>query len=567
MPRSKPARSVVGGSVENEQFGDYVLLELIGRGGMGEVFRAHDTLRKRTVALKRLPAPLAKDEAFRKRFRTESEVAARLSDPHVLPIHDFGEIDGRLFIDMRHVEGSDLAALLRRHGALDPTVAVDVLTQVASALDAAHRDELVHRDVKPSNVLVTLDETGCAPTFAYLTDFGVAQIGGANTALSTTNATAGTVDYMAPERFTSRRIDHRADVYSLGCVLYEMLAGDKPFAAESMPEAMYGHIYAEPPKPSEGRPDLPTGLDPVVARAMAKKPEDRYPTCGQLAADARAQLAGRDAAPPSERRTSAIVLGADTDADADTDTDPVAGAGTVPPPPSPPGLARRRRRRPLAVTLGAAGAAVALTAAVVLADYAAAPGESEAATAAPATPTTSATAPTGDPSNAAGQAGAAAPVAPAVDGVFAGRSSGNEMTVAVATRGGRVAAYLCDGESVEAWLEGSLSGRELRLQSRKGAVLTATLTDTAAFGSVTVAGRTLPFSAELADAPAGLYEARQGSTRTGWIVLEDGSQVGLSQTDGVSTPAPRLDPADRTATGPDGPITAVAITGDQQGTS
>ncbi|PVZ04549.1 serine/threonine-protein kinase [Actinomycetospora cinnamomea] len=587
--------------MENEPFGEYVLQELLGRGGMGEVFRAYDTKRKRTVALKRLPAVLARDEAFRKRFRTESEVAARLTDPHVLPIHNFGEIDGRLFIDMRLVNGSDLAAVLSRRGALEPAVAVDVLTQVAAALDAAHRDELVHRDVKPSNVLLTLDETEEEIGFAYLTDFGVAQVGGADTSLSTTNAVAGTLDYIAPERFTSRRAGHRADVYSLGCVLYEMLTGDRPFPVQSLPEAMHAHIYTPPPKPSEAVPTVPEGLDAVVARAMAKSPDDRYPTCAEMAADARAALAGRqigDGVGPAAL-PEALVETADPPAVGAPSTLPPAGEGgedsrapeqdgaprpaaaieSVPPaqpepspgvppaePPTPPAPpvepvtpvpSGRPRRRPLATAAAALGAAAAITAAVVVVDYVASPGESRADTVASES---APTAPTAAPATAPA-APVAAPVVPAVDGVFAGRSSGNEITVAVATRNGQVAAYICDGESVEAWLDGEIQNREVRLRNAKGATLSATVTDSAAFGTMTVRGRTLPFSAQLAPAPAGLYEARSGGTRTGWIVLADGSQVGLSQTNGVSTPAPELDPATGTAQGPNGPIRAVALTG------
>jgi hypothetical protein len=584
--------------VENEAFGEYVLQDLIGRGGMGEVFRAFDTQRKRTVALKRLPAPLAKDEAFRKRFRTESEVAARLNDPHVLPIHNFGEIEGRLFIDMRLVNGSDLAAVLSRRGALEPTEAVDVLAQVAGALDAAHRDGLVHRDVKPSNVLIADGGSDSEFGFAYLTDFGVAQIGGADTSLSTTNAVAGTLDYMAPERFSSRRAGHRADVYSLGCVLHEMLTGDRPFPVQSMPEAMHAHIYLDPPRASEAAPGVPEGLDDVIARAMAKSPDDRYPTCAEMAADARAAVADRrledgvgpaplpqalvvtadaavpaasstvppgvgavaDSAPPSQRLDAA-----EPTADPAATVEPGAEAGSTvtspaPPPAAPPVEAapvptERPRRRPLAMAAAAVGAAAAITAAVVVADYAASPGESRADTIQAAAPAAGPTAGPTAPDTVA------APVPPAVQGVFAGRSSGNEMTVAVATRDGQVAAYLCDGESVEAWMDGELTGREVRLRSAKGATLAATVTDQAAFGTLTVAGRTLPFSAQLAPPPAGLYEAWSGSTRTGWIVLEDGSQVGLSQTNGVSTPAPRLDPASGTASGPAGPLQAVAVSG------
>ncbi|MFC5140683.1 hypothetical protein ACFPK1_20775, partial [Actinomycetospora rhizophila] len=213
----------------------------------------------------------------------------------------------------------------------------------------------------------------------------------------------------------------------------------------------------------------------------------------------------------------------------------------------------RPRRRALGTAAAALGAAAAITAAVVVVDYAASPGESRADT------VTAQSAPA--PASVPAAAPAAAPLPPAVDGVFAGRSSNNEITVAVATRNGQVAAYLCDGESVEAWLDGEIQDREVRLTNPKGAVLTATVTDDAAFGTMTVRGRTLPFSAQLAPAPAGLYEARSEGTRTGWIVLADGSQVGLSQTDGVSTPAPALDPASATAQGPNGPIRAVAVTG------
>ncbi|MDD7966811.1 serine/threonine-protein kinase [Actinomycetospora lemnae] len=595
--------------MENEPFGDYVLQELLGRGGMGEVFRAYDTKRKRTVALKRLPAVLARDDTFRRRFRTESEVAARLNDPHVLPIHNFGEIDGRLFIDMRLVAGSDLAALLSRRGPLEPAVAVDVLAQVASALDAAHRDELVHRDVKPSNVLLVLDEADSEIGFAYLTDFGVAQVGGEDTSLSTTNAVAGTLDYIAPERFTSRRAGHRADIYSLGCVLYEMLTGDRPFPVQSLPEALHAHIYLPPPKPSDAVPGVPAGLDAVVARAMAKSPDDRYPTCAAMAADARAALAGRqvedgvgpavlpealiptaDPAPADVRAAAAPstlppasgaepedARGIEQDAagpglgatpaaaastgdaapapkpavspDAPTARPPMAPA--APPQPPAPVSPARPRRRPLATAAAALGAAAAITAAVVVVDYVASPGESRADTVTAEV----APAPASVPA-----APVAAPI-PAVDGVFAGRTSNNEITVAVATRNGQVAAYICDGESVEAWLDGDIQNREVRLRNAKGAVLSGTVTDEAAFGTMTVGGRTLPFSAQLAPAPAGLYEARSENTRTGWIVLADGSQVGLSQTNGVSTPAPALDPATGTAQGPNGPIQAVALTG------
>lgn len=542
-----------------EQFGPYVLQELIGRGGMGEVFRAWDTVRARTVALKRLPVSLAHDEAFRTRFRTESEVAARLNDPHVLPIHDFGSIDDRLFIDMRYVDGADLAGLLTRVGTLGALDAVEVLAQVASALDAAHGQELIHRDVKPSNVLLTLGEDGDTPRFAYLTDFGVAQIGGADTGLSTTNTTAGTLDYMAPERFGGRRVTHRVDVYSLGCVLYEMLTGDKPFPAQSMPESMHAHIYLDPPRPSDLRPELPEGLDEVVARAMAKAPDERYDSCGALAADARDRVRGSRAARAPGRLPA--TLGGDAARPEQRSTPPrpdkvLAGARPAaqwtPVPRVPP-----RKRRPAAVAVTACLAAVAILAGVMVVGYLAAPGESS------VTQNRAAVA----PAPAAVGSASAAPVTPVAEpsvapGTYAGRTSGNQMTVAIATKDGKVAAYLCDGKSVEAWMQGTLDGRDIRLRSPKGATLTATIRDNAAFGTISAGGQqNLSFSADLAAAPAGLYEARSGSTRIGWIVLSDGSRVGLSQTNGVSTPAPALDTATGTTTVNGSRVPATPVTG------
>ena len=221
--------------VAQEQFGPYQLEELIGRGGMGEVFRAFDTVRKRTVALKRLPLRLGADPTFQARFRRESELAARLSEPHIIPIHDYGEIDGQLYIDMPLVSGIDLGDLLERDGALPPARAVDIVSQVAMALDAAHARGLVHRDVKPSNILIAQGSRG-DQDFVYLVDFGVARsVGMVDTSLTATGSAVGTLDYMAPERFTGRADDARVDVYALACVLYEALTGRKPFAGDGLP--------------------------------------------------------------------------------------------------------------------------------------------------------------------------------------------------------------------------------------------------------------------------------------------------------------------------------------------
>jgi hypothetical protein len=272
--------------IDMEQFGRYRLEELVGRGGMGEVFRAYDTEHERVVALKRLPAHLAADPEFRARFRKEAAIASRLTEPHIVPIHDFGEIDGRLYLDMRLVSGRDLAAVLAQDGPLAPERAVSVVAQVASALDAAHAGGLLHRDVKPANVLLAGD-------FAYLADFGVARAidGSRDSALTATGATVGTLGYMAPERFLGDRVDHRADVYALACVLVELLTGRPPFAGASGPALMHAHMASDAPSPSRAVAGIPAALDEVVARGMAKRPDNRYATAGAFAAAAAAALA------------------------------------------------------------------------------------------------------------------------------------------------------------------------------------------------------------------------------------------------------------------------------------
>jgi serine/threonine-protein kinase len=275
------------------RFGPYILTGELGRGGMGVVYRAFDTVKGRTVALKVLIPELAVDRAFQDRFRRESKRAARLSEPHIIPIHDYGQIDGQLFIDMRLVDGIDLATLLERDGPMPPAAAAWITAQVASALDAAHADGLIHRDVKPSNILIT--GHGQSMPFAYLIDFGIARaIKSSN--LSTSSRTIGTMAYMAPERFAGSPGDRHADVYSLACVLYECLTGRAPFGGE-MVEIMWAQLNAVPPAPSTLRPGLPAAVDQVVARGLAKEPADRYGTAGELAEAILA--ATSDPGPPS----------------------------------------------------------------------------------------------------------------------------------------------------------------------------------------------------------------------------------------------------------------------------
>ena len=275
-----------------EMFGPYRLEERIGRGGMGEVYRAFDTSRQRTVAVKRLHGGLADDGDYQERFRRESRTAARLSSPHVIPIHDFGTIDGRLYIDMRLVSGLDLADEIERHGRLDPRRAAEIVRQTADALDAAHDDGLIHRDVKPSNVLITQHR---GRDFVYLVDFGIVRAMGGDTksSLTGTGSAIGTLAYMAPELFLGREMDRRVDVYALGCLLFEAIAGRPPFLSEG-PGLMYDHLNETPPRLSEVAPGSPPALDAVLATAMAKDPAQRYATAGDFA-DAALQAVGGEA--------------------------------------------------------------------------------------------------------------------------------------------------------------------------------------------------------------------------------------------------------------------------------
>jgi WD40 repeat protein/tRNA A-37 threonylcarbamoyl transferase component Bud32 len=268
----------------------YRIESLLGWGGMSVVYLAEDLRLKRRVALKLLAASLAEDESFRDRFLHESELAASIDHPNIVPIYDAGTTEDLLFIAMRYVEGRDLKERLQR-GRLDPADAIGILAQVASALDAAHARGLVHRDVKPSNVLLDLGARPDGSDHVYLADFGLTKRASEETRIGDAGHLVGTIDYVAPEQIAGEEIDGRADVYSLGCVLYECLVGQPPFQRDSDIAVVFAHLEAEPPAPSARRPELPAALDAVIARALAKDPEQRYPSCRELARAALAVVA------------------------------------------------------------------------------------------------------------------------------------------------------------------------------------------------------------------------------------------------------------------------------------
>jgi len=255
----------------------YLLERLVGVGGMAAVFRARDERLGRVVALKLLTG----DEGVRRRFAREARAVAAVDHPHIIPVYEAGEAGGVLFIAMRFVAGDDLRVVVRREGSLQPRRAAAFISPVASALDAAHGVGLVHRDVKPANMLV--DVGPGRPAHVYLSDFGLARgmlsVGG----LTGAGQFLGTPDYAAPEQVSGRSVDGRADQYALGCVAYTLLSGSLPFEREEPMAALYAHLYSPPPRVTSVRPDLPDAVDQVLARALAKAPEERYGSCGAFA--------------------------------------------------------------------------------------------------------------------------------------------------------------------------------------------------------------------------------------------------------------------------------------------
>jgi YVTN family beta-propeller protein len=291
------------------ELGGYRLEAPIGRGGMSAVYRAEDLRLGRRVALKVLSADVADDDRFRTRFLAESRLAASIDHPGIVSIFEADEADGVLYIAMRLVDGGDLGALLEREGPLEPGRAVAIVSQLAAALDTAHGHGLVHRDVKPSNALISADG---GAEHVYLADFGISKHSGSRDGPTGTGQMVGTVAYVAPEQIRGDAVDGRADIYSLGCVLFECLTGEPPFAGRSDVATMYAHLEEDPPRAGALRPELPAGLDAVVRRAMAKDPARRFQTGAELADAARAALAGGAPARMARRapRRPAVLLAA-----------------------------------------------------------------------------------------------------------------------------------------------------------------------------------------------------------------------------------------------------------------
>ncbi len=277
---SEDISAQLAGFREGSLLAGYRVERQVGAGGMAVVFRAHDERLGRPVALKILSPGLASDSAFRTRFIAESRAAAKVDDPHIIPVYEAGEADGVLFIAMRFVAGGDLRLVLEREGALPPDRAADFISPVASALDAAHGAGLVHRDVKPGNILV--DARAGRPDHVYLSDFGIVK-GAVSVNVTAVGSYIGTPDYMAPEQISGRSVDGRTDQYSLACVAFQLLTGAVPFQRDQLPAVIYAHLSEPPPSLVSRRPDLPAAVDQVVAKAMAKTAEKRYESCGAFA--------------------------------------------------------------------------------------------------------------------------------------------------------------------------------------------------------------------------------------------------------------------------------------------
>ncbi|HEX5922892.1 MAG TPA: protein kinase [Baekduia sp.] len=346
-------------------FAGYRVTGIAGRGGMGVVYEAQQLDLQRPVALKLIATPLARDEAFRERFVRESRAAAAIDHPNVIPVYSAGEDDGRLYLAMRFVDGEDLRSLVQREGPLEPARAASIIAQIGNALDAAHARGLVHRDIKPANVLLDRDH-------AYLTDFGLTKRLTGETTMTGSGRWVGTLGYIAPEQIRGEGVDARADVYALGCLLFYVLTGVAPYRRDSDEATLYAHLNDVAPDARALVPEVPGELAEVIARALEKDPDDRFPSAGDLGRAALAAV-GDGPVPPPER---VVARGAAAPGGfADDETAIPGGAGgasatpTAPTALSPRGPGRRDGARawltPMLALL--AGAAIVVLGVVLLA--------------------------------------------------------------------------------------------------------------------------------------------------------------------------------------------------------
>jgi hypothetical protein len=348
-----------------EEFAGYRIDRRLGRGGMGILYLAVEPGLERRVALKLIAPEAAADDVFAKRFSEESRIAASIEHPNVVPIYAAGEERGVPYIAMRYVAGSDLGRRLATEGRLGSAEAVALVAQIGNGLDAIHAAGLVHRDVKPANVLLT---GGDGEPHAYITDFGVARNVATESGLTQTGRFVGTLDYVAPEQISGDPVDARVDVYALGCLLFKLLTGQVPFPREGEAARLYAHLNDPPPAPSLYAPEVGMALDDVVARAMSKQPGDRYPSAGDLGRAAQAALAGISVSIPE--RTVATGAAASREAPSDESPTPATAAGEPATPPTsraPAPPAKRRRAGVVAAVVLAAvlvvvGIAIALIA-------------------------------------------------------------------------------------------------------------------------------------------------------------------------------------------------------------
>jgi serine/threonine-protein kinase len=321
-----------GGFRPGSHIASYQLEDRLGQGGMAVVFRAYDSRLDRRVALKLMAPGFSDDDAFRQRFIQESRAAAAVDNPHVIPVFEAGEADGVLFLAMRLVRGGDVRSLIDRNGPLPPARAAEIVAQVASALDAAHARGLVHRDVKPANMLLEVAPGADRPDHVYLSDFGLTKTSLAASGLTATGQFMGTLEYVAPEQIESRPLDGRCDQYALACSAFEMLCGEPPFRREQSISVLYAHLSEPPPRIRLRRSELPDDIDAVLAKALAKAPADRYATCGEFASALRGALSGSGSgpggAPPVRSATEIAMPGVGARGPAAPDA---AAAGAQPP--------------------------------------------------------------------------------------------------------------------------------------------------------------------------------------------------------------------------------------------